>query len=161
MEKMSYSSGWRSVDDVAAYLGIKRGTVYKWVARYGLPARKVGRLLKFRREDIDLWMESRRTGAAPGESGARYLRLLREAAPEIKRRFGVRSIGLFGSAARGEAGPDSDVDVLVEFEAPTFDRYMDLKFHLEDLFGRPCDLVLADSLKEGVRRAALSEVVYA
>jgi excisionase family DNA binding protein len=152
---------WLSVDDVAAHLGIKRGTVYKWVERLGLPARKVGRLLKFRRSEVDDWVERR--SAAPGNppEGHRLLQQLRAAVPEMKERFGVKRIGVFGSAARGEAGPDSDVDVLVEFEAPTFDRYMDLKFHLEDLFGRPCDLVLADSLKEGVRRAALNEIVYA
>ncbi|MBE3125857.1 MAG: nucleotidyltransferase family protein [Acidobacteria bacterium] len=89
------------------------------------------------------------------------MRLLRTAAPEIEKKFGVRKIGIFGSAARGEAGPASDIDVLVELEDPTFDRYMDLKFFLEDLFGRPCDLVLEDSLKQGVRSQALREVLYA
>ncbi len=101
-------------------------------------------------------------GGAAGESGARYLRLLREAAPEIKRRFGVRSIGLFGSAARGEAGPDSDVDVLVEIEGadvrslhgPQVPPRGPLRQALRSRS-------LADSLKEGVRQAALSEVVYA
>ncbi len=63
--------------------------------------------------------------------------------------------------ARGEAGPESDVDVLVEFDDPAFDRYMDLKFYLEGLFGRPCDLVLEESLKEGLRDSVRSEVLYA
>ena len=55
---------------------------------------------------------------------------------------GVRSLLLFGSAARGEAGPDSDVDLLVEFEgAPSFDRYMGLRIFLEDQLGRPVDLI--------------------
>jgi len=152
---------WLSVDDVSAYLGIRRGTVYKWVERGGLPARKIGRLLKFRRSEVDRWVEERssRTGKAP--EGDRAIRLLRTAAPEIEKKFGVRKIGIFGSTARGEAGPASDIDVLVELEDPTFDRYMDLKFFLEDLFGRPCDLVLEDSLKEGIRAKALGEVRYA
>ena len=161
MKEIHYSPGWLSVDDVAAYLGIKRGTVYKWIARHGLPVRKIGRLLKFRRDDIDRWMESQQPGCAPIAAGDRFLDLLRSEAPEIKKRFGVRKIGLFGSAVRGEARPDSDVDILVEFETPTFDRYMDLKFHLESLFGRPCDLVLIDTLKQGVRSRALSEAIYA
>lgn len=152
---------WLSVDDVSAYLGIRRGTVYKWVERYGLPARKVGRLLKFRRPDIDKWMESRPPANADAPTQGSFVRLLREAAPEIKRRFRVRKIGIFGSMARGDARAGSDVDVLVELEEPTFDCYMDLKFFLEDLFGRPCDLVLEDSLKEGVRSQALREVLYA
>ncbi|MBN2561539.1 MAG: helix-turn-helix domain-containing protein [Phycisphaerae bacterium] len=46
-----------SVDDVAAYLGVKRDTVYKWIVRHGLPARKVGRLWKFRRSEVDQWFD--------------------------------------------------------------------------------------------------------
>jgi len=152
---------WLSVDDVSAYLGIRRGTVYKWVERLGLPARKIGRLLKFRRSEVDRWVEERSLPAGKVPEGDRAIRLLRTAAPEIEKKFGVRKIGIFGSTARGEAGPASDIDVLVELEAPTFDRYMDLKFFLEDLFGRPCDLVLEDSLKEGIRAKALGEVLYA
>lgn len=152
---------WLSVDDVAVYLGIRRGTVYKWVERLGLPTRKVGRLLKFRRAEIDAWVEKRAAGARKPEKGQRLLQQLRAAVPEMKERFGVKRIGVFGSAARGEAGPESDVDVLVEFDDPAFDRYMDLKFYLEDLFGRPCDLVLDESLKESLRGSVRSEVLYA
>ena len=152
---------WLSVDDVSAYLGIRRGTVYKWVERRSLPARKIGRLLKFRRSEVDKWVEERSSRNGKGPEVDHVIRLLRTAVPEIEKKFGVRKIGIFGSAARSEAGPDSDIDVLVELEDPTFDRYMDLKFFLEDLFGRPCDLVLEDSLKEGVRSQALREVLYA
>jgi predicted nucleotidyltransferase len=80
---------------------------------------------------------------------------------EIQRRFAVSRVGIFGSQVRGEAKPDSDVDVLVEFEQPTFDRYMELKFFLEELFGSPVDLVLADSLKPRLRPIVNREVVYA
>lgn len=161
MKDIELDRRWLSVDDVAAYLGIGRGTVYKWVERYALPAKKIGRLLKFRRTEIDEWMESRTPAKAGVATSDRFIRQLRDALPTIKSRFGVRKLGIFGSTARGEAGPASDVDVLVEFDEPTFDRYMDLKFYLEDIFERPCDLVLADALKEGVRGSALSEVVYA
>ena len=44
-----------SVDEVAAFLGVQRDTVYKWIERHGLPARKVGRLWKFRQDEIDQW----------------------------------------------------------------------------------------------------------
>ena len=47
---------------------------------------------------------------------------------ELQERFTVRSIGIFGSQAPPDANPKSDVDVLVEFDQPTFDHYMDLKF---------------------------------
>lgn len=152
---------WMSVDDVAAYLGIRRGTVYKWVERLGLPARKVGRLLKFRRPEVDEWVERRSAGARKPRPGHGLLERLRAAVPEMKEKFGVKRIGVFGSAARGEAGPESDVDVLVEFDDPAFDRYMELKFYLEGLFGRPCDLVLDESLKESLRESVRREVLYA
>ena len=55
---------------------------------------------------------------------------------------------LFGSAVRGELNPDSDLDFVVEFEPGAgFDEYMDLKFLLEELFGRRVDLVTHRSLK--------------
>ncbi len=54
---------------------------------------------------------------------------------EAIRRFGVRRLALFGSCARGEEAPSSDLDFLVEFDEDSFDAYMDLKFFLEELFG--------------------------
>lgn len=51
---------WLSVDEIAAYLGVKRDTIYKWIERKSLPAHKVGRLWKFRRSDIDDWVTSGR-----------------------------------------------------------------------------------------------------
>lgn len=76
-------------------------------------------------------------------------------------RFGVRSLALFGSVARGEGHEGSDVDVLVEFEGrATFDRYMDCKFFLEDLLGRPVDLVTTKALKPRLRPHVEKEAVY-
>ena len=76
------------------------------------------------------------------------------------RELGVASLHLFGSAARDEAGPSSDVDMLAEFEVPsTFDRYMDLKFFLEDLIGRPVDLVTKAALKARSRGTIEREAV--
>lgn len=63
-------------------------------------------------------------------------------------KFNVKSIYLFGSVARDEDGPDSDVDILVSFVGkPTFDQYMDLKFFLESLFQRDVDLVTEEGLR--------------
>jgi len=91
------------------------------------------------------------------------LALLREHEPEIKKRFGVAKIGIFGSFVRGEERPESDVDVLVMFrkEEKTFDNYMGTKFYLEDLFGRKVDLVTDAALKPLIREPILREVVYA
>ena len=86
---------------------------------------------------------------------------LREHRDELRKRFGVKSLAVFGSVARGEAGPESDVDILVEFEGrATFDRYMGLKFFLEDLLGRRVDLVTRKALKPRLRPYVEREAIY-
>ena len=52
---------WLSVEEIAAHLGIKPDTVYKWIERRNMPAHKVGRLWKFQTAEVDAWV---RTGAA-------------------------------------------------------------------------------------------------
>jgi predicted nucleotidyltransferase len=67
-------------------------------------------------------------------------------------RFGVKSLRLFGSTARDEMHPGSDVDLLVAFEAtPTFSDYMKLRIFLEDLLGVSVDLVTESGLRSRVR----------
>jgi uncharacterized protein len=74
--------------------------------------------------------------------------------------FGVISLALFGSVARDEATETSDLDFLVEFEgSATFDRYMNLKFFLEDLFDKPVDLVTKKSLKPQITETVLAEAI--
>ena len=71
---------------------------------------------------------------------------------DIKQRFAVKRLALFGSAARDEMRQESDVDVLVDFNGPaTFDGYMDLKFYLEALLGRRVDLVTEKGLRKEIR----------
>jgi predicted nucleotidyltransferase len=84
-----------------------------------------------------------------------------EASRETLKRFGVRSLGLFGSAARGEATESSDLDFLVELETKSFDAYMDLKEFLEELFGSNVDLVMKDALKSRLKEPILKETIYA
>lgn len=79
----------------------------------------------------------------------------------VLKKLGVRSLALFGSVARDEATPTSDVDILVEFEPPvTFDRYMDVKFYLEDHLGRKVDLVSWKSLKPQIRALVEQEAIH-
>lgn len=62
--------------------------------------------------------------------------------------FHVKSLALFGSVARDEAGPESDLDLLLEFDGPaTFDLYMGLKLFLEDLLDCRVDLVMRKAVK--------------
>jgi len=60
---------WLSVDEIGAYLGIKRDTVYNWVNDKGMPAHKIGRLWKFKREQVDLWVESGGSSASANVDG--------------------------------------------------------------------------------------------
>ena len=76
-------------------------------------------------------------------------------------RFGIKSLALFGSVARDEAGPESDLDLLLEFEgAATYDRYMGLKLYLEDLLGSRVDLVMRKALKARMLPSVEREAVH-
>ena len=75
-------------------------------------------------------------------------------------RFHVRSLSLFGSVARNMQTASSDIDLLVEFEGPTsYDNYIELKFHLEELLGQPVDLVMARALKPRMRSSVERDLV--
>jgi predicted nucleotidyltransferase len=85
---------------------------------------------------------------------------LRYAMPEIIERFGVRSLGVFGSVSRNEHDPESDVDILVEFVGPaTFDGYFDLKFYLEELLGRAVDLATDQAIRDPIRPAIEKDLI--
>ncbi len=58
---------WFSVEEIAAYLGIKRDTVYRWITEKRMPAHRMGRIWKFRREEVDEWVKS--GGAGEVKSG--------------------------------------------------------------------------------------------
>ncbi len=49
---------WLSVDEIGDYLGIKRDTVYKWISEKGMPAHKIGRLWKFKKDEVDEWVRA-------------------------------------------------------------------------------------------------------
>lgn len=87
--------------------------------------------------------------------------ILRRRDREIKERFHVKKIGLFGSFARGDEKESSDVDIMVEFEEPTFNNFMNLALFLEDLFGRRVELVTPDSLSPYIASYVKKEVVWA
>jgi predicted nucleotidyltransferase len=81
----------------------------------------------------------------------KILELLKKHITDL-RKFHVASLAVFGSVARGEERPDSDIDILVKFDGPTkFDWYMDLKEFLETLLSRKIDLVTEAGLKPIVK----------
>jgi len=82
---------------------------------------------------------------------------------EIKTRYKVKEIGVFGSYAKNRQNEKSDLDLLVDFYegGETFDNYMDLKILLEDSLKVRIDLVIKNSLREEIRKYILAEVIYA
>lgn len=81
---------------------------------------------------------------------------------ELRERFNIKTIGVFGSIVKGKQHTRSDIDVLVEFEKPVglFD-FMALEEYLSSLLGAKVDLVSKKALKPKIGERILSEVVYA
>lgn len=88
-------------------------------------------------------------------------RILRECIPDLEEKFGVTSIGVFGSYARGEATPSSDIDIVVEFNRPIGWELVDLADYLESHLGHSVDLVIKRSIHPLIRDNILAEVQYA
>lgn len=89
------------------------------------------------------------------------IKLFQEHKAHLAREFGVVDLALFGSTARDEAGAESDVDVLVAFDGPaTSKRYFGVQFYLEDLLGRPVDLVSEKALRPELRPYIEREAIY-
>jgi len=79
---------------------------------------------------------------------------------ELRRRYALSSLRLFGSVARNEAGEESDVDILVEFsETPSLFQFLRLRGELEDILGQKVDLVTESGLKDRVRPSVLREAI--
>ena len=88
------------------------------------------------------------------------LRILEANRQELRERFGVKSLRLFGSVARDEASEQSDVDVLVEFdETPSLFGFLRLQGYLRDLLGTKVDLVTESGLKERARQYVEKDAV--
>ncbi|MBA7560793.1 MAG: nucleotidyltransferase [Promethearchaeota archaeon Loki_b31] len=89
------------------------------------------------------------------------LKVLKEIKKEIKSKYRVKAIGLFGSYVKDMQNDSSDIDFLVEFEkgADLF-HFMGLIFFLEEKFNRKVDVISKPALKEDLRENILQEVIY-
>lgn len=86
--------------------------------------------------------------------------VLRTALPDLKRRWPIGSLAIFGSVARGEGSAASDLDVLVEFARPVgLSEFLALEDALSALIGRRVDLVTRQALKPYISRRVLDEAV--
>jgi uncharacterized protein len=89
------------------------------------------------------------------------LELLSAHKTHLAREFGVTMLVLFGSAARDDAVPTSDIDTLVAFDGPaTSKRYFGVQFYLEDLFDHPVDLVTEKALRPELRPVVEKEAIH-
>jgi predicted nucleotidyltransferase len=92
---------------------------------------------------------------------AQVLKQLAHSKPTLVSRYGVTDLALFGSTVRDSARIDSDIDILVSFDGPaTSERYFGVQFFLEDLLGRPVDLVTDKALRPELRPFIEREAVH-
>ena len=85
---------------------------------------------------------------------------LRQSLPTLRARYGVRSLALFGSYARGASHPGSDVDVVAEFDqTPSLLQLISAEQYLSDTLGMPVDLVTARTLRPEVRDSIIADLV--
>jgi predicted nucleotidyltransferase len=96
----------------------------------------------------------------PRPSLEELLRILQAHLPELRGRYGVRTLDVFGSYVRGEQNRSSDVDLLVEFDRPpTLPEFIDLEHHLRGLLGVKVDLVTRRALKGEIGKRILREAI--
>ena len=96
-------------------------------------------------------------------NSAEILDVLRRLEPELRAK-GVRHAGLFGSTARGEAGPDSDIDIMIDLDPDlpiSVYGYVGIKLFIEDSFEGPVDVVNRNSLKPHVKPNAIADLIDA
>ncbi len=78
----------------------------------------------------------------------------------IAKRARARRIALFGSVARGDAGTDSDIDVLIDLPRPYgLFSFLSIKSEMEDALGKKVDLIAYDTIKPAIRDRVLKEAV--
>jgi uncharacterized protein len=96
-------------------------------------------------------------------NSSEVLETLRRSETALRAR-GVRRAALFGSLARGDNQPDSDIDIMIEIDPAahiTVFEYVGLKEYIAGLFDGPVDVVSRDNLKPYVRPAATADAIYA
>jgi uncharacterized protein len=145
-----------------AGLASRAGTSQSAIARYEAGAAQpslptLERLLAAcgARLELRLALETRRASVSASVVRQRRRELL-----DLARRYGARNVRVFGSAARGEAGPDSDVDLLVDLEpGRTLLDLVGLRQDATALLGVDVDVATLDMLREPVRREAERDAV--
>jgi predicted nucleotidyltransferase len=96
-------------------------------------------------------------------SADKIKRILKKHESELREKYGIKEMGVFGSYMRGEQKKGSDIDILVEFYPDAemdLITFVELEEYLSDLLGIKVDLVLKSALKPRIGKNILKEVVY-
>ncbi|MBI4125704.1 MAG: helix-turn-helix domain-containing protein [Deltaproteobacteria bacterium] len=142
---------WLTVQQVAEYLQLSPMMVYKLAQGAKIPAAKIGRVWRFDQAAIDRWLEEKSVPARELPFKTQAKEAVEDFVRELKKEFGkqLSQVLIFGSYARGEATPESDVDVLVVLKEP-FD-YRKTRDHIRKMdyavtFGRDRPVVISSVL---------------
>ena len=91
----------------------------------------------------------------------RYIETIAKLKPELEQRFGVNSIGLFGSVVRPDFSQEkSDIDIVVDFNKPIGIEFIELGDYLEDNLNRKVDLLSRNGIKPQYLKSIEAEIVY-
>lgn len=98
------------------------------------------------------------------KSQKEVLQIIKEHYSFLKSHFGLKSIGVFGSVVKNSATPDSDIDLVVEFESPIGLRFVEFVEYLEKILGSPVDVLTKEGLKnirvQSVSASIEKEIIY-
>ena len=89
------------------------------------------------------------------------IHFLRQQKPYLEKEFGVTAIALFGSYARGEETPTSDIDIAIELKKIDFEKRYELKEFLEKQFNRTVDVGYLHTIRPFIRKRIEAELIYA
>ncbi|HBB65210.1 MAG TPA: nucleotidyltransferase [Candidatus Vogelbacteria bacterium] len=78
----------------------------------------------------------------------------------LKKTYGVKEIGVFGSYARGDNDENSDIDIVVDLQKPLGLQFFSLERHLEEYLGRKVDLATKKAIKPYIRERILAQIIY-
>jgi len=88
-----------------------------------------------------------------------FIKILRQHLPELREKYSVSYLGIFGSYIHGEQIKDSDLDMLVLFDKkPGLLKYIELENYRSDLLGVKVDLIMKNALRPNIRKRILNEV---
>lgn len=106
---------WMTLQETANYLRLSRDATYKLTQRGKIPAAKLASRWRFDQEELDRWLRQQRPTSSGEGPSAGWKPVVSEFSRRVRQRYGkrLRGIYLYGSRARGEVSPDSDVDLAV------------------------------------------------